>query len=156
MPDFVECARRIADECPSMRARQASRLLSRVVDEELRSLPIQSSQLSLLVAVARHGDQGAALRALAQRLVMDPTTLTRNLKPLERAGLLRVARSPADRRARIVVLTKAGERTIEAAFPLWERAQKRLRGSFGESRVKRLGTELGGIVALAPRLEERK
>jgi DNA-binding MarR family transcriptional regulator len=105
-----------------------------------------------LVAVAMFGEDGAMIGALAQALVLDRTTLTRNIKPLERAGLLRVARSPKDARARVVVLARGGERMIESAYPLWEQAQKRIRDSFGPRRVDALRDRLAELVALAPRL----
>lgn len=154
MGDFSRAARKIAKECPGLRVREASRLLTRVYDEALRPLGIQASQLSVLVAVAMFGEDGATIGALAQALVLDRTTLTRNVQPLEKAGLLRVARSPEDARARIVVLTRAGERMIESAYPLWEQAQKRIRDSFGAGRVDGLRAQLAELVALAPRLDD--
>jgi DNA-binding MarR family transcriptional regulator len=153
MGDFSRAARKIANECPGLRVREASRLLTRVLDEALRPLGIQATQLSVLVAVAMFGENGAMIGPLAQALVLDRTTLTRNVKPLERAGLLRVARSPKDARARVVVLTRGGERMIESAYPLWEQAQKRIRDSFGPGRVDALRDRLAELVALAPRLD---
>jgi DNA-binding MarR family transcriptional regulator len=152
MAGFAQAARRIAKECPGLRAREASRLLSRVFDEALRPVGIQNSQLSVLVAVAMFAEDGANIGALAQALSLDRTTLTRNVQPLEKAGLLRVARSPTDARTRIVVLTRAGERMIDAAYPLWEQARKRIRDSFGGKRVDALQVQLTELVALAPRL----
>ena len=70
-----------------------------VYDDALRPIGLQQSQLPVLVALAIFGEPGAPMNALAQALVMDRTTLTRNVRPLEKAGLLRVARSPADARA---------------------------------------------------------
>jgi DNA-binding MarR family transcriptional regulator len=154
MVDFSRAARKIAKECPVQRVREASRLLSRVYDEALRPLGIQGSQLSVLVAVAMFGERGAMIGALAQALVLDRTTLTRNVQPLEKAGLLRVARSPEDARARVVVLTRAGERTIESAYPLWEQAQERLRDSLGAGRVDALRDQLAEVIAFAPRLDD--
>jgi DNA-binding MarR family transcriptional regulator len=146
VPTYTESARKIAHECPGLRIRQASRLLTRVYDESLRPLGIQESQLSVLVAVAMFGDDGANIGALASVLVMDRTTLTRNLRPLERAGLLRVARSPEDARARIVLLTRAGERMIEAGYPLWEKAQKRILKVLGAERVDEIRSRLDELI----------
>ncbi len=148
MADFSRTARTIAKECPGIRVRAAARMLTRVYDEALRPLGIQLSQLSVLVAVAMFGEQGATMGGLARVLVMDRTTLTRNVHPLERAGLLRVARSPDDARARVIFLSRAGERMIEAADPLWRQAQARIRGSLGADRVDALGTQLAEIIAL--------
>jgi DNA-binding MarR family transcriptional regulator len=59
--------------------------------------------------------------SVASLLAMDRTTLTANLKPLERDGLLRVEVDPADRRARRIVLTQAGMARVAAALPIWTR-----------------------------------
>jgi len=80
---------------------------------------------------------------------MDRTTLSRNLAPLEKAGLVRVARDPADARVRLVFLTRQGERAIEAAFPLWEQTQNHVREQLGASKVDALREELGRVVAVA-------
>jgi DNA-binding MarR family transcriptional regulator len=61
---------------------------------------------------------------------------------LEGAGLLRVARDPADARGRIVLLTAAGERAIEAAHPRWERSQKRVRALLGGKKTGELRATL--------------
>jgi DNA-binding MarR family transcriptional regulator len=129
-----------------LRIRKASRGISRIYDEALRPLGLQESQLSVLVAVAKFGESGANIGALASVLVMDRTTLTRNLKPLERAGHLRVARSPEDARARIVLLTRAGERVIEAAHPLWEKAQRRISKALGAEHVVALRSRLDEVI----------
>ena len=132
-----------------MRIRQASRLLTRIYDESLRSLGIQESQLSVLVAIAIFGENGATMGALAKALVMDRTTLTRNIQPLEKAGWLRVARAPNDARTRIVFLTRSGERMVESAAPLWEHAQKRIRRALGAEGFEALRSRLSEVVRLA-------
>jgi DNA-binding MarR family transcriptional regulator len=145
---FGDAASAIATECTCMRVRQASRAISRLYDEKLRPTGLQVSQLTLLVATARFGDAGANMRKMADVLGMDRTTLTRNVRPLEKAGLLRVARDPADARARIVLLTRAGEQAIEEAFPLWEKAQKHVRSLLGASQVENLREHLTRTLAL--------
>jgi DNA-binding MarR family transcriptional regulator len=71
---------------------------------------------------------------------------------VERARLVRTARDPTDGRARLVFLTKAGQRALEAVFPLWERAQQQTREALGKPRVDALHAELGQAVA---RLRQR-
>jgi DNA-binding MarR family transcriptional regulator len=146
-------ARKIAEECPAVRSRRMSRLLTRVFDAELRALGIQTSQLSVLVAVAMFGEAGARIGPLADRLVLERTTLTRNIRPIEKAGLIRVSRSPGDARVRIVTLTRAGERQIEAAYPLWERAHHSARRHFGAGRMDALGARIDELIALAPQAD---
>src|SRR5690349_648101 len=117
--DFVQAARTIAAECSCIRARQTARALSKIYDDALRPSGVQASQLPVIVAVAHFGERGASIHALANVLVMDRSTLSRSLRPLEKMGLLRVARSPEDARSRLVLLTKQGERTLERLYPLW-------------------------------------
>ncbi len=154
MDNHVRAARKIAQECACSRIRQASRVLTKIYDTQIRVTGLQESQLSVLVAVAHFGDNGATMGDLARALVMDRTTLTRNLKPIEKAGLVRVARSPHDARARVVLLSRAGERTIEAALPLWEKAQKEFRAALGAQFVERLRADLGGVIALGHKRED--
>ncbi|WP_437331711.1 MarR family winged helix-turn-helix transcriptional regulator [Sorangium sp. So ce394] len=154
MVDFARASEIIASQCALVRVRRASRALTRLYDEALRPSGLQATQLTMLVAVATCGDGGVKLGALADGLVMDRTTLTRNLAPLERAGLLRVARAPDDARVRLIFLTRQGERAIEAAFPLWERTQKHVRERLGPSEADALREELGRVVALAARPEK--
>ncbi len=130
-----------------MRARQAARALGRIFDEALRPLGLQVSQLPLLCAAAMVGEAGASITNLARGIVIDPTTLTRNIRPLEQAGLLRVARSPQDKRTRMVFLTPSGERMIERIFPAWQRALKEANAAFGEKRIGEVRAQLGRIVA---------
>ncbi|WP_437774458.1 MarR family winged helix-turn-helix transcriptional regulator [Sorangium sp. So ce1097] len=153
MVDFSSAARIIASQCALVRVRRASRALTRLYDDSLRPLGLQATQLTMLVAVATCGDQGVRLSALADGLVMDRTTLTRNLVPLEKAGLLRVARAPDDARVRLILLTRQGERAIEAAFPLWEQTQKHVRQQLGAGQADALREELGRVVEMATRTE---
>jgi DNA-binding MarR family transcriptional regulator len=149
MTEAVKLARKISKECAGVRVRQVSRLLSRVYDDCLRPLGLQESQLSVLVAVAMFGEKGAQMGTLADRLLMDRTTLTRNIVPLEKAGLVRVARSADDARARVVLLSPSGERTIEAAYPRWEEAQSKVRRALGAQRFEGLRSQLSEVIAMA-------
>ena len=84
---------------------------------------------------------------LARSLGLDRTTLTRNLKPLEREGL--VASSPGkDQRVRLLRLTEAGQRTLQRAYPLWEEAQAKVVKALGQRRWMTLLEGLGATRAL--------
>ncbi len=154
MPDFARTARKIARDCPTIRARQASRVLTRVYDDVLRPVGLQMSQFSVLVQIAAYGESGATITLLAAELVMDRTTLTRNLRPLERAGLLRVARAPGDARARVVLLTHRGEKIIQTAYPLWETALQRVRSVMGPRKLLALRGQLSELIEVAPGFDE--
>jgi DNA-binding MarR family transcriptional regulator len=154
MTDIARAARTISTECFAMRLRQASRALTKMYDDALRPTGILISQLTVLVAVARFGEDGASIHALADVLVMDRTTLSRNLRPLERMGLVRVARVPTDARMRLVLLTREGERAIESAYPLWQRAQQEVRRAAGTSDARDVRDGAGHLIAALGRAGE--
>jgi DNA-binding MarR family transcriptional regulator len=81
---------------------------------------LRITQVTMLVVVYLAGPQ--TINEMAERLDLDRTTLRRNLKPLEHAGLLTVAPG-ADQRTRVVTLTPQGEQTLLQVLPLWEQAQ---------------------------------
>jgi DNA-binding MarR family transcriptional regulator len=68
---------------------------------------------------------------------MDRTTLTRNLRPLEAAGWLRIGAGP-DRRSRAVEITEEGRRLLVAARPLWQAAERTFRQALGREEAAEL------------------
>jgi DNA-binding MarR family transcriptional regulator len=120
----------MAADCLCFRARRVSRALTRMYDEALRPLGIAATQLTLLNAVAMAGEN-ATMGTLADILALDQTTLSRSLRPLEKAGLLAIGRDTEDRRVRVARLTPAGERVVEDALPLWTRAHERVVAALG-------------------------
>lgn len=153
MTDVSPIARAIVSECACMRLRKTARAMTRMYDESLRPAGLQVSQLTLLVALATQGPGGVKLGGLARALVMDRTTLTRNLRPLEKAGWVKTARSPEDARVRVLLLTPEGGKRIEAAFPLWKRAQEQVRTRMGDRPLGILGGHLGLLLEALPRGE---
>ncbi len=75
-------------------------------------------------------------------LAMDPTTLSRNLKPLQNSGLVIVERVEKDKRARIAKLTAEGERMLGQALPLWRKAQDKLIETLGPAQSEALRQQL--------------
>lgn len=107
--------------CFASRLRAAARAVSRHYDAALKPLDLKASQLNVLVAVSLGGG-ALTIVELAEKLCMDRSTLSRNIDPLERRGLLEVG--PEGRhRARLVTLTAAGKALLAAAYPLWREAQ---------------------------------
>ena len=101
-------------------------------------------------AAARHVTQfydQVTINALAEDMVMDRTTLGRNILPLERDKLIRVEPAASDRRAKELHLTKAGERRLKAARKRWSVAQGQFEASFGAKRAVDLRASLRAVVA---------
>src|SRR4029078_11568447 len=109
----------VRDHCLCLAAQRAARALARRFDEALRPAGLTSGQFSLLMSLNQATPP--SIGAIAALLAMDRTTLTANLKPLERVGLVETAVDPDDRRGRRLILTKAGHRALQAALPIWKR-----------------------------------
>jgi DNA-binding MarR family transcriptional regulator len=116
-----EITLQVRDSCLCLHVQRAARALARRYDDALRPMGLTSGQFSLMMSLNRpHPPRIGEVSAL---LAMDRTTLTANLKPLERRGLVRVSIDEADRRGRRLALTPDGRRLLAAAFPLWKQAQ---------------------------------
>jgi DNA-binding MarR family transcriptional regulator len=87
------------------------------------------------------------INALAKEMVMDRTTLGRNVLPLERDGLIKIEASATDGRAKELHLTKAGEKRLQAGREAWERAQARFDTRFGAKRAADFRAMLRAVVA---------
>src|SRR3954462_13685256 len=87
---------RVRDACLCLHAQRAARSLARRFDEALRPVGITSGQFSLLISLNRPNPP--TIGSVASLLAMDRTTLTANLKPLERRGLVALSVDPDDRR----------------------------------------------------------
>jgi DNA-binding MarR family transcriptional regulator len=101
---------------------RAARALARRFDEALRPIGLTNGQFSLMMSLNRPEPPGIV--AVATLLAMDRTTLTAALKPLERRGLISVAKDPSDRRGRLLSLTPDGETLLESAVPVWEHTHR--------------------------------
>ncbi|MGQ0675165.1 MAG: MarR family winged helix-turn-helix transcriptional regulator [Rhodospirillales bacterium] len=110
----------VRDRCLCLHVQRAARALARRFDQALRPSGLTHGQFSLLASLNRAGP--ATMKSVSAVLAMDRTTLTANLKPLERRGLVAVAVDPADRRGRLLTLAPMGKALLKAAIPAWRRA----------------------------------
>jgi len=108
---------RVRDCCLCLHVQRAARSLARIFDDALRPFGLTNGQFSLLMSLNR--PEPPQMRAVADLLAMDRTTLTAALKPLERQGLLIISVDPGDRRGRRLTLTEAGRAALAAAMPTW-------------------------------------
>ncbi len=120
----LEQTHHIRDSCLCLHVQRAARAVARRFDDALRPLGLTNGQFSLLVSLNR--PQPASMSAVASLLAVDRTTLTANLKPLERRGLLKIAADKSDRRNRMIALTAKGRKLIKIAYPIWERTHDAL------------------------------
>ena len=122
----------------------ASRVVTRHYDRALAPLGVSTSAYAILSRASSEGP--LPLGALAGRLAMDRSTLSRELTPLVDAGFLTAATDADDRRRRVVAVTRKGAALVERARPLWALAQKEVAGNFGVVRTDELIAELHALV----------
>jgi len=134
------------DSCLCHRTRTASRAVTRFYDEILRSVGLRATQLVVLVAVGN--EDVMSITALAKFMGMDRSTLTRNLAPLEREGLIRVG-NEGWRRSRTVAITQKGRSRLRAALPFWEKAQETMRQKLGSRRWPVIMADLDDLIRAA-------
>src|SRR5256885_12459661 len=109
----------VRDTCLCLHLQRAARATARRFDDALRPLGLTNGQFSLMMSLNRA--EPPKIGSVAALLAMDRTTLTANLKPLERRGLVKVTVDAADRRGRRLALTAPGRALLAAASPLWKR-----------------------------------
>jgi DNA-binding MarR family transcriptional regulator len=133
----------VRDHCLCLHVRRAARALARRYDEALRPVGLTNGQFSLLMSLNRPAPP--VMSEVASLLAMDRTTLTANLKPLERRGLVRVTADSADKRSRRLALTEEGRTILSAAMPIWERAQRENEARAGDLRPEALRAALQAL-----------
>jgi DNA-binding MarR family transcriptional regulator len=122
--------------CNCLALRQATRHVTQFYDQFLTPTGLRATQYSILARLKRRG--AMTINSLAAELVMDRTTLGRNIRPLQRDGLIAVGPGKSDRRRKDLSLTRAGLARFEAAEKGWTRAQAQFEGTVGAARAKAL------------------
>lgn len=135
----------VVSTCACFSLRKASRVITQRFDEVLKPSGFLITQFTILVAVAMA--KSGNINELAEILVMDRTTLTRNLKPLEREGWLK-SEPGQDQRTRVISLTTDGEAALAEALPLWKQAQNSVEEVLGQQRWSALLSHLAETTAL--------
>jgi DNA-binding MarR family transcriptional regulator len=130
-------------QCNCSSLRSATRALSLAFDDALRPSGLRVTQFAILSGLAVIGE--LPLSELADLMVMDRTTLGRNLKPLQRDELVEI-NVGADRRERLVSITPTGLKTFKRAMPLWEEIQRRFEKKVGKREAKELRDKMVSLV----------
>jgi DNA-binding MarR family transcriptional regulator len=131
------------EDCNCLAARQAARHITQFYDQFLAPSGLRTTQFSILATLSRLGPM--TINALAADLVMDRTTLGRNLLPLERDGLVAIEQGSRDHRQKVVRLTEAGAARFRAGVKGWTQAQKQFAAAFGAKRTVELRALLHAV-----------
>jgi DNA-binding MarR family transcriptional regulator len=135
---------KVAHSCIGMRVRRAARVVANHYDKHLKPAGLKGTQFTLLNTIFMN--PAANIGQLANILGLDRTTLNRNLKPLERNGLIRSG-SGKDPRTRTLKLTKEGSTTLQNALPYWLEAQSGVLDTV-DHRITRLMDDLSELEKL--------
>src|SRR5271156_6485830 len=138
-PATIKLLTDAAENCLCFRARKAARAVTRFYDRHFAGAEVEPTQFNILVALRL--TQPVALAQLAGHLGLERTTFTRNLRLLQRNGLVKVQRGK-DARERLLSLSSAGERALQGAIPYWQRAQKAAISALGQDNFTRLSEAL--------------
>jgi DNA-binding MarR family transcriptional regulator len=140
-PDLpLSITHEVKDRCLCLHLQRAARAMARRFDEALRPVGLTHGQFSLLMALNRPG--APRVGELAQFLAMDRTTMTANLKPLERRGLLSLQPDREDKRSRRIALSDAGRDLLVQALPIWRQTHDAVDVVLGRDDDEMLKTDL--------------
>src|SRR5208283_5368803 len=138
-------ATRLIELCAGANSRLAARRITQFFDRELAGTGLSLAQLGLMAQIAATSDD--TLGALAVRMGLEQSTLSRNLQTLESAGLVEIAGVEGDLRRRMAWLTDAGAARLEAAIPVWRKAQAKLATRVSPDLARRLAEEAEALAS---------
>jgi DNA-binding MarR family transcriptional regulator len=122
LPTVSDCAK-MSLSCACYNLRRASRAVTQLFDAYFDEVGLKATQFTVLAALAYSEDKPPTIGELAETLVLEQSSLSRNLAVLERLGFIRLVPGEQDRRERIVNLTRPGQRALAKGYPIWRKAQ---------------------------------
>ena len=128
--------------CTCLNLRMAARRMTQVYNRAFRPIGLRATQFTLISAIEEEGP--VSITVLADKLAMDRTTLTRDLKPLEREGLVKI-RQGKDRRIRLLELSDTGRLKRDQGIPIWESLQLGVLDQMGKKKWRNLMRSLDRV-----------
>lgn len=138
-------AQAMVESCPGLQSRLAARRISRFLEREMKTHGFSLVQIGLMAQIASAADD--RLGALVELTGLEQSTLSRNLRTLERDGLVEITMVESDRRRRAIWLTETGARRLEAAIPVWRKAQAKLAKLLAPESARRLADDTAALKA---------
>ncbi len=134
------------NRCACGNIRRAARSVTQYYDSYLKASGIRSTQLSVLLSISLN--DGITVNEMADLLVMDQTTVTRNVAILEQRGYIISSAAVDDGRKRHLAVTDKGVEKLEEVMPLWDAAQSRLESNLGPERFRDMLKLIGQLITL--------
>ena len=130
-------------DCNCGAMRKAMRRMSSFYDAQLAPSGLRATQFAILATLNEMGE--VSINKMAEQMALDRTTAGKNLRPLEKAGLIKVAPSASDGRMRVITLSREGHNALKKAVPLWRAAQKSFEKWNGAENAAALRATLQGL-----------
>jgi len=137
------------NECMAYNLKKATRAVQNLFDNAYKSLGLEGTQYTVLAHIFVAGP--ITLSKLANMMSVDRTTLGRNLKPLEKKGLIDI-KTGDDRRAKLINLTDSGREVLAQAQPIWKETHEQIKNLLGVENWSSIVTNLKGLTS---KLNER-
>jgi len=134
----IDSYKRRGFDCICGNLRMATRAITTVYDAYLKPSGLTSNQLAVLWPIVNM--EPTPMSEIARNVVMDKTTVSRNVAGLEALGLVEIT-SGEDARHRLVSTTAKGRHAFAVAMPAWEAAQAAVAKTFGKTRFVSLVKE---------------
>lgn len=134
------------DMCVCTNIRRAARAITRLYDDALAETGVRYTQMIFLMVL--HRCEEVTVSALAEELLMDASTVARNIRPLERDGLV-IIKKGQDRRQRLVSLSKTGHKTVTEGMKFWQKAQGKFSSAFSDQELKSHLAVVSGLIDVA-------
>ncbi|MGE0267850.1 MAG: MarR family winged helix-turn-helix transcriptional regulator [Candidatus Omnitrophota bacterium] len=146
VPDKEVKINQFANESPCIcfNLRKAARAITQIYDHMFRGIGLTASQISILTSLRMIGSMSVS--QLSQAMATDRTTITRNLKPLERDGLIKI-KVGDDKRSRLILLTDKGNDLCDQSFNIFREFQQKVSQKLGKERMELMCKELNEAVA---------
>ena len=129
--------------CTCLAVRQGTRQITSLYDRHLANAGLRVSQFAMLMKLSRLGP--LTMSDLASSMVMDRTTLTRTIMPMQKSGWIK-SLTGEDRRTRRLEISSSGRKRLQAAKPHWEAAQKEFDRLFGVAAARELRSTMWRVV----------
>lgn len=126
--DFLD----LVNSCLCTNIRKLSRIVTRLYDAELKQTPLNINQLGIMLTIS--GLEEPYIGDLAEKLVMEKSTLSRNLGVLEEMGFIIIKINTMKKSQKIVSVTQSGMNAITQSYPPWDNIQRKISSSFGNER----------------------
>jgi DNA-binding MarR family transcriptional regulator len=131
-------------ECTCFNLRKATRVVQNLFDEAFRTIGLKGTQFTVLTHIFSYGP--ITLTKLADSMLLDRTTLARNLAPLAKRGLIEI-NPGSDLRSRYIDITEKGRKLLSMALPLWEKTQERIKNGLGRERWNSMISNISELIS---------